>query len=132
MPGLGLRLGRHGDHDLVADGGQEIERDLNFVFLSPGADNLSHGFVAGGHPVIPQSDIQAARGAGGVYVDQGKCPRGSPKAQGLASRQTCFYRRHPLKRWRFACLIMLRAVFTTPAFETRTVLALMTGPGEPR
>ena len=75
-PGLGLRLGRHGDVDLAADGGEEIEFHLDLVLLGPGVHQLLHGGVAGGHPVIPEREAQFACRAGGADMHQwqrGRC-----------------------------------------------------------
>jgi hypothetical protein len=87
VAGLGLRLGRHGDVDLAADRGQEIEFDFDFVFLRPGGHQFPHGIVAGRHPMVPQRNLQPSGGTGGSDMHQWQCPRGGTQAQCLAARQ---------------------------------------------
>ena len=70
VPGLGLRFGRHGDVDLHADAGQEVELHIDLVLLGPGIDQLLHGGVAGGDPMVPEGQAQLAGGAGSADVDQ--------------------------------------------------------------
>ena len=93
VAGLRLRLGRHGDGDLVADGGQEVEVHIDLVLFRPGADHLAHRFVSGRDPMVPQGDAELAGGPGGPDIDQGKRRCRRPQPQRLT---TCESSRHGL------------------------------------
>ena len=91
VPGLGLRLGRHGDVDLVADGGEEIEFARSTLFFSAQA---STSFFIATSPVGTQwsqsARLQFAGGAGGADVHQRQRGSGGAEPEGPATRDSTF------------------------------------------
>ena len=61
---LGLRFGGPGQQELVALGGDEVDRNVDLLLLRPLLDQGLGGVVGVGDPVIPQADGQLARGMG--------------------------------------------------------------------
>jgi hypothetical protein len=86
VAGFGLRLGRHGNVDLLADRGQEIDLAVHLVLLAPGIDDFLQRRAAGGDPVIPQRQLQFSGGPGGSNMHQRQRSRGGTKLQRSAAR----------------------------------------------
>ena len=86
VPGLRLRLGGHGDVDLHADAGEEVELDGDLVLLRPVIDQLLHGGIAGRNPVVPDREPQLACRAGGADVHQRQGGGRRTKLDGIAAR----------------------------------------------
>jgi hypothetical protein len=67
-----LRFGGAGQQQLVALGGDEVDRDLDLLLLRPLLDQRLGGVVGVGDPVIPKADRQLARGIGAADERSGE------------------------------------------------------------
>ena len=54
VAGAGLGFGGHGEVDLATVDGEEVGLDFDLVLVGPIGDQLAHGVVAGGDPVVPE------------------------------------------------------------------------------